>query len=151
AAHEIRGPITSMHLAVQLLREEMVPKDKRSKTYDMIEREDRRLAQFVDELLDLSRIRAGTLRFEFEQVELGSLVRDVTNRLAPELARQGSSIAITVDHPISGEWDRFRLEQVVTNLVANAIKFGLGKPIEVRVTARDNLAVLAVADHGIGI
>ncbi|HEX8953404.1 MAG TPA: ATP-binding protein, partial [Polyangia bacterium] len=55
------------------------------------------------------------------------------------------------DRPVVGFWDRTRLEQVVTNLVTNAMKFGAGQPIEIAVGAADHRASLAVTDHGIGI
>jgi PAS domain S-box-containing protein len=151
AAHEIRGPITSLHLAVQMLRRGMLPRDAQPRTFDIIEREDRRLARFVDELLDLSRIRAGTLSFDFEEVDLGQIVRNAASQLGSELARAGSSLSISVQGDVRGEWDRFRLDQIGTNLLSNAIKFGMGKPISIAVSTRDGLARLVVKDQGMGI
>jgi PAS domain S-box-containing protein len=151
ASHEIRGPIMSLHLAVQMLGKGQIPPDQQPKTFAIIERADRRLAQFVDELLDLSRIRTGGLRYEFEHVDLAEVARNVTNQLAGELARSGSQLTLTTDGQVYGEWDRFRVDQIVTNLLSNAIKFGLGNPIEIHVTARDGHAVLVVRDRGMGI
>lgn len=151
AAHEIRGPITSLHLSVQVLNRGKVPKEEQAKIFAIIEREDRRLLQFVDELLDVSRIRAGAFAFDFQEVDLGELVRNVTDRMSPDVARAGSSLTINVEGQVRGEWDEFRLEQVVTNLLSNAIKFGLGKPIVISVSARDGRAIIAVKDQGIGI
>jgi signal transduction histidine kinase len=151
AAHEIRGPITSLHIAVQMLRRGVLPEAEMAKTFDIIEREDRRLGLFVDELLDLSQIRTGTLRFDFEEVDLVEIVRKVATRLSSELVRAGSSLSIRVEGDVRGQWDRFRLDQVVANLLSNAIKFGLGKPIDVRVGAEGGMAMLVVEDHGMGI
>src|SRR5262249_51776993 len=123
AAHEIRGPITSIHLAVQNLQKGKLPAPANLKVLEMIERDDRRLARFVDELLDLGRIRTGRLHFTFEEVDLGTVVREVAARLGAEVARSGSSLSITTDGRPVGQWDRFRLDQVVTNLLSNAIKF----------------------------
>ena len=151
AAHEIRGPLTSMQLSLQALRRAKVRPESMPKLLDTAEREGRRLAQFVDQLLDLGRIREGRIAFHFETVSLGELVRDVATRLDPDLIRSGSSLSLLTDQNVVGKWDRFRLEQVVQNLLSNAIKFGLGKPIQVTVGRRGGRAFLAVRDSGIGI
>ncbi|MCX4242851.1 sensor histidine kinase [Paraliomyxa miuraensis] len=151
ASHEIRGPMTSLHLAVQLLRAGHIPPHAQASTLDLIEREGQRLSRLVDELLDVGRIRAGTLRFEFEDVDLGEVVHDVTSRLGLELARAGSALVLELEDRVRGVWDRRRLDQIVTNLLSNAIKFGLGRPITVSVSTRDELAILVVSDQGMGM
>jgi PAS domain S-box-containing protein len=151
AAHEIRGPITSIHMAVQGLQGGKIPKPAMPKVLEIIEREDRRLARFVDELLDLGRIRGGRLHITYEQVDLSDVVREATARLGAELAGSGSSLSVSTEGRLVGEWDRFRLEQVVTNLISNAIKFGLGKPISISVSAHHGTVALVVKDQGIGI
>jgi PAS domain S-box-containing protein len=151
AAHEIRGPITSMQLAVQSLQKGNLPPAAIPQVLDVIDRDQRRLARFVDELLDVGRIHADRLEFTLEDVELGDLVRSVAARSGAELARSGSSLSITTDGRLVGQWDRFRLDQVVSNLLSNAIKFGLGKPISIHVDAHDGRARLVVQDQGIGV
>jgi PAS domain S-box-containing protein len=151
AAHEIRGPVTSMHMAVQGILTGKVPPAAMSRTLEVIQREDRRLARFVDELLDIGRIRGGGMQFTYEQVDLSEVVRAETARASADFARSGSSLSITTEAHCVGNWDRFRLEQVVTNLLSNAIKFGLGKPIAISVKAHEGRASLVVKDHGIGI
>jgi PAS domain S-box-containing protein len=151
AAHEIRGPITAMHLAVQGLQRGRIGTPAVSNALGIVEREDRRLARFVDELLDLERIRDGRLEFRYESVDLSEVVREAVARLGADLARSGSSLSITSEGRPVGQWDRFRLDQVVTNLLANAIKFGLGKPISVAVKASGGRAFLVVKDAGIGV
>jgi PAS domain S-box-containing protein len=152
AAHEIRGPLTAIHLAAQTIRKGKARPESLPKLLGIVEREDRRLAQFVDELLDIGRIREGRLRFQFEAaVSLGQVVRDVATSLDTELIRCGSSLSVVTEENVVGKWDRFRLEQVVSNLLSNAIKFGLGRPIELTIRARDARAFLIVEDHGIGI
>jgi signal transduction histidine kinase len=151
ASHEIRGPIAALHLATQLLRRGQASAETQARTFDIIEREDRRLSRFVDELLDVTRIRGEALPFRFETVELGEVVRTAAARLGAELARSGSRLSIDVDQSVSGQWDAFRLDQVVTNLLTNAIKFGLGQPIEIQVRSTDDHAQLVVQDRGMGI
>jgi signal transduction histidine kinase len=151
AAHEIRGPVTSLHMAVQSLQRGKVPPESMQRVLQIIERADHLLIRFVDELLDLTRIRTERMQFTFEDVDLGDVVRQVSTRLGQELARSGSSLSISSKGPTIGQWDRFRLEQEITNLLSNAIKFGLGKPIEVSIDQHDGIAKLEVRDRGIGI
>ena len=151
AAHEIRGPITSVHLAVQGLKNSKVPPSSEPKMLEIIEREDRRLARFVDQLLDLGKIQTGRLHFDLEEVDLGDVVRDAAANLGSELTKSGSSLSITTEGQPVGRWDRHGLDQVATNLLSNAIKFGQGKPIAVTVRQTDGLTTLDVQDHGIGI
>jgi PAS domain S-box-containing protein len=151
AAHEIRGPITSIHLASQGLQKVHLSGGATSNLFAIIEREDRRLARFVDELLDVGRIRAGRLHFELARVNLDEITRDVAARLGPELAASGSTLAITSSGEATGMWDRSRLDQVVGDLLSNAIKFGLRRPIEVTVSGSETAARVIIKDHGIGI
>jgi signal transduction histidine kinase len=151
AAHEIRGPLTAMRLAIQSLQRGAVAPHQLSSVLDVIGREDRKLAGFVDELLDLAHIRARTLEFAIEPVDLETVVRQVVDRFGPELARAGSTVSVTVEGNVVGRWDRARLDQIVTNLVSNAIKFGLGRPIDVTITGEDASVQLRVTDQGTGI
>jgi signal transduction histidine kinase len=151
AAHEIRGPITSIHLAVQTLIERGEVDGSSARLLEAIERADRRLTRFVDELLDVGRIQSDRFHFQSEEVNLSELVREVTARLGEEANQAGSPLSVAIEGEVIGQWDRFRLDQVVTNLLSNAIKFGQGKPIEVRVSAAGPLARLVVRDRGLGI
>jgi PAS domain S-box-containing protein len=148
AAHEIRGPVASIRLAVQALDKQLAPAGK---LIGVIEREERRLTQLVDELLDVGRMQAGKLQFVFEPVDLGALAREIGARMASELARAGSTLEIRTEGPTTGTWDRLRLDQAIGNLLTNAIKFGLGRPIELTVTGTEHSVVLEVTDHGVGI
>lgn len=151
AAHEIRGPLTSIHLAAQTIRKGKAGPDAVRNMLAVVEREDRRLSRFVEELLDMGRFRDGRFQLQVEPVSLSELVRDIGRRLDPDLVRSGSSLSVLVAENVVGKWDRFRLEQVVTNLLANAVKYGRGRPIEVRIAVEGERAVLTVADQGIGI
>jgi PAS domain S-box-containing protein len=151
AAHEIRGPLTSVHMAVQGLLKGSADPSATPKLLEIIEREDRRLAGFVDELLTLGKIQSGQIYFTFEDVDLGDIVREAASSLAAELARSGSTLSITTSGRPIGHWDKYGLSQVVTNLLSNAIKFGEGKPITVTVKEQHGLTTVEVQDHGIGI
>jgi PAS domain S-box-containing protein len=151
AAHEIRGPITSMRLAVQSLRAGSLPAEALPQSLDIIDRSQRRLADFVEKLLDLGRIQTGALQLDLESMDLAEVAREVVSRHVVELQRSGSTVRLSADTAVVGNWDRVRLDQVVTNLLSNAIKFGQGRPIVVQVSAGEGGATLLVRDDGIGI
>jgi signal transduction histidine kinase len=154
AAHELRGPVCSLRLCVQALRrmERAVP-SKGGRLLEIMEREEKRLARLIDELLDLARLRTGQFQLDLEPVDLCDVVREVAARVAIDANRTGSTLEIKCDSSLVGYWDRTRLDQVVTNLVTNAIKFGQKRPILVTVgtDADGTCALLSVADQGPGI
>jgi signal transduction histidine kinase len=151
AAHEIRGPLTSMHLAVQGLMRGTLAHDGVRMALEVIQREDRRLRRFVDDLLDLGRIRTGQLAFELEDVDLGSIVRDIASRVTTVIAPTKSRVDVAVEGNLVGQWDRFRLEQVVTNLLTNAVKYGQGEPIAISAVETGDHVVLKCVDRGVGV
>ncbi len=158
ASHELKTPVTSLQLSVQgLLRLartgalRTAPLEAVSHSLEVIERQAKRMAKLINTLLDVSRIQAGRLELEFEEVDLAALVRDIAARFAPELATSGTRLQVHADTAMPGVWDRSRLEQIVTNLLSNAIKYGEGRPIAVRVEGDAVTARLEVRDQGIGI
>jgi signal transduction histidine kinase len=156
ASHELRTPVTSLQLAVQgLLEIDAPPPEFLSRALRSAERQSRRLGRLVDSLLDVSRIQAGRLVLEREPVDLVQLCRDVAGALDKELARAGCPLTLDAPETLVGRWDRGRIEQVITNLVGNAIKYAAGAAIElvlVRVDGGDGpRARLSVQDHGMGI
>jgi signal transduction histidine kinase len=110
-----------------------------------------RLEQLTSELLDVTRIEQGRLELNPVELALDVIVREAVEHLEPDLAAAGSPVSIECVAPVVGRWDPSRLDQVVTNLVTNAAKFGAGKPIEIRIEQTGDAARLTVADHGIGI
>src|SRR5690606_31638139 len=99
----------------------------------------------------VSRLDAGRLQLEREDVDLAELVRDVVARLEPDLTRAGCHVSLHIASEVVGKWDRSRIDRGVTNLLTNALKFGAGRPIEIEVAAEQGSARLSVRDHGIGI
>ncbi len=155
ASHELRTPLTPLLLHFQKLiapdrRFEANP-EKVRETLGKCERQLQRLGKLVDSLLDVSRISAGALTLTLDRVDLGEIVREVAGRFAEELSRAACSLELRTADPVVGTWDRIRIEQLVTNLVANAIKYGRGKPLVVSVEREGEVAVLTVRDFGIGI
>jgi signal transduction histidine kinase len=110
-----------------------------------------RLSQLIDNLLDLTRIRQGRLEVKRERADLAALAREAVARSVA--GHEGTPIEIDAPEPVPGLWDHLRIEQVISNLVSNAIKYGEGRPVRITVS-RDPLrgeARLAVEDQGIGI
>jgi len=113
-----------------------------------VKRAAERLERLVERLVDVSRVSVGAITLELEDVDLVDRVEWVVERHRDEA---GSTITVVADRPVAGRWDRFRVDQVIETLITNALKFGDGKPIEVKVSATKGLAELAVRDHGVGI
>ncbi|RKG81025.1 sensor histidine kinase [Corallococcus sp. CA049B] len=160
ASHELKTPLTPLSLKVQLLQKQVVvlaregkdvPTDRVADALDVVQRQVRRLSGLVDNLLDVSRITAGRLRLELEELDLASVAAEILYRFSAAAAQAGTELGLEAPVPVVGRWDRLRLEQVVTNLVSNALKYGAGHPVIVSVEAQGSLARLTVKDHGIGI
>lgn len=151
AAHELRGPLSVMNLAVHTLKRRDVPELTRDRMVALVERESRRLTRFADDITEITKIRAGGLHFDDAEVDMVQVVRDVVVRLGPDIERSGSTVSIEAADSVIGRWDHLRIDQVVTSLLTNALKFGLGRPIEVSVAAAEGWATLVVSDHGLGV
>jgi signal transduction histidine kinase len=162
ASHELKTPLTALQLEVEGLVRRVrlagsgaIPVEFIRTRLDSADAQTERLARLINELLDVTRMTAGRLQLDLEEVDLASVVGAVASQLGEAAERGGCSLAIDLGdrpHPVLGFWDRLRLEQVVTNLLANAIKYGEGHPIELSVAQLGpDAARLIVRDHGIGI
>jgi PAS domain S-box-containing protein len=157
ASHELRTPLSALELQVQSfqiqLGKQPVDLARVITKADVVRRQVDRLARLISEMLDVSRIDAGRLELAREEVDLGELVHEVAARFSGELERAETALELDVAEGVIGRWDRLRLDQVVTNLLHNAIKYGKGAPIRVALaaSAEANAARLTVSDRGIGI
>ena len=151
AGHELRTPLSALLMQVQSLARSAKVVDPRLK--DRLEKAaaaGARLEKLISQILDVSRLNAGRLALDRERMHLDAVVREVMDRFA-DLATESRCPILLRLEPVEGVWDRVRLEQVITNLVGNAIKYGKGKPVEVETLLDGSDAVLRVVDHGIGI
>jgi signal transduction histidine kinase len=155
-AHELKSPITTIGLKLSALAR----KSTRAKEVDassfasalaMINRQFERLTVLVDSLLDLSRIQRGRLVLSKERIDLAALAKEVTERMAETALLAKCALRLEANQPVWGDWDRLRLEQVVTNLLSNAFKYAAGTPVQIVVDSDGINARLSVSDRGIGI
>ncbi|MFL5355514.1 ATP-binding protein [Archangium sp.] len=154
AGHELRTPLTALQLGLQSLARQSATATKASDLWKWIascQRQGTRLGKLVGDLLDVSRITSGRLPMEPEEMDLSALVEEVAARMGPELEKAGCALVLKLESPLAGQWDRSRLDQVVTNLLSNAMKYGQGHPIEVTAEAIAGGVRLRVRDEGIGI
>ena len=158
ASHELRTPLTSLQLtASSLLRQlqrsgaQPLPGAMVIERMHAVKRQLDRLEQLVNALLDVSRLGTGRVELKLEAVDLVEVVHEVVRRVRDEATRQSVVLTVAAAAPVMGRWDRARLDQVVTNLLANAIKYGHGKPVELAVASDGEAAELRVRDYGIGV
>lgn len=160
ASHELRTPLTPLRIHFQRLLADRGQSgatrgDRVQLALQRCERQVRRLEGLIDNLLDVSRIATAPLNLQLGEVDLGEIVRGVLSRLADELAAAGCRTAVDLGRPLIGCWDRLRLEQVVTNIVVNAIKYAPGSVIEIGIepagAGGSASARLTIRDHGAGI
>ena len=110
-----------------------------------------RLNRIVSELLDVSSLNAGHLEIKPAPMDLNLLIEDVLATFQSEITKAKCEIRKDFSKDLKGSWDRFRIEQVIINLLTNALKYGEGKPIEIRTFRQDGNAYFTIRDNGIGI
>ena len=157
-AHEVRTPLNGLILETQLRKMHLARDNASAFTLDkmhaMVDRDERQiksLIRLIEDMLDISRIRTGKLSIRPSSFDLAQLVRGLLENFAPQVAAAESSVTLCAEQPVHGQWDEFRIEQVISNLLTNALRYGAKSPIEVRVYSQDGQARVEVRDHGIGI
>jgi PAS domain S-box-containing protein len=155
ASHELKTPLTSLLGYAQVMQRRLTheqsisPRDQRALQVLVTQAE--RLNKMVSSLLDLSRIKLGQLSIERTPLDLGALARRVVNEFQPVVEHHTVNL-IAADEALIVEGDELRLDQVLQNLIQNAIKYSpAGGPIEVRVAREHRLVSVSVSDQGMGI
>ena len=158
ASHELKTPLTALQLRLQSLQEQVKKPDydysvaQLSTKLDGAVRSTTRLAALIESLLDVSRIAQGRMKLNREHFDLREALVDVLERFREEANRAGSVLIMRADEPLEGNWDRLRVEQIVVNLLANALKYGPGQPVELRAHLDgDDTVEIEIEDRGIGI
>lgn len=159
ASHELKTPLTSLKLQLQMraraLNKGDLDRFSPELLKKMVESDNRqvdRLARLIDDMLDISRINSGKLTLQPEQFDLVALTEDVVERFRQQFESVGAQLTFNKGENVIGTWDRFRIEQVLANLLTNALKYGLHKPVEISLAEEDGKRVrIVVRDHGLGI
>ncbi len=162
AAHELRNPISPLVLHAQRIASAASKAADGTVQAKWLEDQmamfQRRLGRFLSALhriLDISRLHSGSIDLVLEPVDLSEVVREVVGGFERELSASHSELTLSLEPSVSGSFDRMRVEQIVSNLVSNAIRYGNSAPIEVslrRVGSGDTpYAALTVVDQGVGI
>ncbi|VVN44301.1 hybrid sensor histidine kinase/response regulator [Pseudomonas fluorescens] len=157
-AHEVRTPLNGLILETQLRKMHLARDNAAAFTLDkmhaMVDRDERQiksLIRLIEDMLDVSRIRTGKLSIRPSRFDLVQLVSNLLQNFAAQIEAAETEVSFTAPAPVEGNWDEFRIEQVVTNLLTNALRYGGRSPIQVRVYREGDEARVEVQDRGIGI
>ena len=156
ASHELRTPLTTLRLVTTTLSRRLARSrpdsgSELSREVEAIDRQVGRLEALTAALLDVSRIASGRLALHPEPVDLVALVDEIVHRFRADQSEGAPVIEFHGGAGVSGEWDPSRIDQVVSNLIVNAISYGKGKPVHVSVDAAGDARRIMVRDEGIGI
>jgi len=155
--HELRTPLSVLAMEVRVRQHQVAAgnttffsPENLSKMFERDQRQVRSLTRLIDDMLDVSQIQHGKLSIRRGTCDLAAMLR----RVVAEVQGQRSDVPITLKADgvdVMGEWDEFRLEQVVVNLLTNALRYGAGKPIRVELDQLPAAATIRVSDQGVGI
>lgn len=159
ASHELKTPLTPLKVQTQLLKRlaerDLLGSLPRAQIVDMLNLADaelNRLAKLIKNLLSVSRIASGNVAIDVDSVNVVQLIKELLSRFKEEVAASGSTIdtVIEVRDPMIC-CDRLQIEQALTNLLTNALKYGNAKPIQIRLDDLPDRIRISIADQGIGI
>ncbi len=157
ASHELKTPLAALQMAVQILArtakrgKDLLSDDQAMELLDSCTVQSQQLGRLIDELLDLARARAGKLEIRREQIDLVQTAREALARLTSQTVYQNAEVSVHAPVSVEGLWDRQRITQIVTNLLSNAFKYGKGSPVQLRIEATADVALIIVQDQGLGI
>ena len=157
-SHELRTPLNTLYLETQVRKMHLAKGNLKPFTAEqlptLIERDQRQIqnmVRLIDDMLDVTRLRRDALSIRPKPFDLSALARRVIDNLAQQADAAGSHITLDAPFEVPGVWDEFRIEQVLTNLLTNALRYGGGKPVKVEVAQNEGLATMSVRDRGIGV
>jgi len=156
ASHELKTPLTSLKLQTQMAKKQLnrddhLTAERINKQLDYTVRQIDRLNKLVDDMLDVSRIGTGKLILQRKIVSLSDLTEELIERFEPQFEAVGCTITKNISTGITGNWDSYKIEQVINNLFSNAIRYSPKKPIEITLKSVSENAILSVKDNGPGI
>lgn len=156
ASHELKTPLTSLKLQTQMTRRQITRPEtfnyeKIQKQLDYTINQIDRLNKLVDDMLDISRISTGKLNLQKTTLNLSSLLSELIERFMPQFELSGSEVHTDITPEVTGQWDAYKIEQVINNLFSNAIRYSPQKPIHIKLEDGPEKVILSVRDEGAGI
>lgn len=151
ASHELKTPLTSIKLQAQVFKRhtksdnDAYPKEKVDRMVEQIDAQATRLMKLVNNMLDISRIRSGQLKMTKEEIDLSETITEAAQKY------NLTNIELDIESNIMFFADRERMAGVLSKLLDNAIKYGNGLPIHIKLFKKKNKITLSVKDHGQGI
>ncbi len=154
ASHELKTPLTSLKLHSQMFKRHLEKNETEAFSPDRVKRfmteadkQVSRLTRLVDDMLDISRIRTGRLSISPEKIEISTVVKEVVDRMRPHF----TSLEIGTLEASEVHCDRLRIEQVIVNILTNALRYGKGRPVKVDLKHQNDFVAISVTDQGMGI
>ncbi len=158
ASHELKTPLTSMLLKIQMLLHNIrnvslaqFSVENLLKQLETAEEQTKRLSRMISDLLNVSLITTGKLNLEPSTEDLRDIVKEVASEFSEKMQKDGYEFTLDAPESIPMQIDKVRTAQVITNLISNAIRYGDGKPIDVKVKRVNSTAQIIVRDNGLGI
>ncbi len=158
ASHELKTPLTSMLLKIQMILHNIKNVSLANFSVDNLltqletaEEQTKRLSRMITDLLNVSLITTGKLNLEMHKEDLTEIVKEVAQEFFEKLEKGGYELTLKADEKIEMQLDKVRIAQVITNLISNAIKYGDGKPLSILVAHKNGIAKIVVKDQGLGI
>ncbi len=156
--HELRTPLNTLHVEAQVrqiqLEKGNMAAFTQEKLKEMIARDARQIhsmVRLINDMNDVSQIKNDTLSVRPAKTNLSLLLHRVVEDLSLQAKTADRCFITVIDPDITGCWDEFRIEQIIINLLTNAMRYGGTQAVEIALGLKDNYAVLSVRDHGIGI
>lgn len=157
-AHELRTPLNTLFLETQMrgmqLDKGNLAAFSEENLRKMVARDGRQIQsmiRLINDMVDVSRIRSGKLSIRPAETELAALLTRIVSDLAQRTEAAGGTIELDAPNEVAGVWDEFRVEQIIINLLTNALRYGGSKPVTITLKRRDDWAEIVVRDQGVGI
>ncbi|MGH7913631.1 MAG: sensor histidine kinase [Candidatus Binataceae bacterium] len=152
-AHELRNPLTPIMLSLELIRgaEHPVGSASVNLELDRLERLIKHFAARTTMLLEVAQLSSNKFHLKPSEFNLSEVTKDIVNDYTPLILRSGSKLTTNIPNGVIAHLDEMAVSEIVENLLSNAIKYGEHKPIELTLTAANDLAQIIVRDNGIGI
>jgi PAS domain S-box-containing protein len=153
ASHELKTPLTSLQLQVQMAKRTLQKEglEKLFNLFDHSELSLKRINRLVDDMLDISRISGGKLVLNLESFDLKDLIKDLTNRMGYQFEAAGIKVEFQQMDSGFGNWDKFKIEQVMTNVFSNAIKYAEKSEFVITLKQEPGRLIASFRDTGPGI